>query len=115
MWEVAFVSSPSSNHCLFAAEGREEEEEEEERGEEVEEEEREEEEREEVEEEEMEERGRRRRRRREGEGNREGRENEIEMRLLYRNNVNLIFLTVLYLSDLETHQNLTYINFGEQR
>ena len=29
--------------------------------------------------------------------------------------VNLIFLTVLYFSDLETQQNLTSINFGEQR
>ena len=27
---------------------------------------------------------------------------------------NPIFLTVLYFSDLETHQNLTSINFGEQ-
>ena len=26
-----------------------------------------------------------------------------------------IFLTVLYFIDLETHQNLTPINFGEQR
>ena len=29
--------------------------------------------------------------------------------------VNLIFLMVLYLGDLETHQNLTSINFGKQR
>ena len=31
------------------------------------------------------------------------------------NTVHHIFLTILYFSDLETHQNLTSINFGEQR
>ena len=28
-------------------------------------------------------------------------------------NINPIFLTVLYFNDLETHQNLTSLNFGE--
>ena len=36
-------------------------------------------------------------------------------RCIYSYTVNHIFLTVLYFSDLETHQNLTYINFSEQR
>ena len=48
-----------------------------------------------------------------GRGERREEKTEEEYSLVFI--VNLIFLTVLYFSNLETHQILTAINFVEQR